>query len=237
MFIFPRQLTLGIPRHVLYNAALFWSQRAISRWSFYASHEANCFQEGRVMQVILLSDVYKHGVAGEVVNVADGFARNWLIPRKLAVRATPEALKKYEAQRVESAARKAALDDRLNDLARQIDGVELYFGRRASPTGKLFGSVTTSEIAEALNAKTGIDINRRRISQTQLREIGIHDVPVRLGTETSPTLKVHILREDEYNRMMSGQAAEAATPEAVIEAEAAAPETVSAEAEAEPANE
>jgi large subunit ribosomal protein L9 len=189
------------------------------------------------MQVILLSDVYKHGVAGEVVNVADGFARNWLIPRKLAVRATPEALKKYEAQRVESAARKAALDDRLNDLARQIDGVELYFGRRASPTGKLFGSVTTSEIAEALNAKTGIDINRRRISQTQLREIGIHDVPVRLGTETSPTLKVHILREDEYSRMMSGQAAEAATPEAVVEAEAAAPETVSAEAEAEPANE
>ena len=147
------------------------------------------------MKVVLLADVYKHGVAGEIVDVADGFARNWLLPKKLAVKASPTELKKLEALRSASAARKAALEGRLNDLAPQIDGVQLLFGRRASPTGKLFGSVTTSEIAQALYEKSGIDINRRRISQTALREVGIHEVPVRLGSGISPLLKVNAIQQ------------------------------------------
>ncbi|MCA9903768.1 MAG: 50S ribosomal protein L9 [Anaerolineae bacterium] len=106
------------------------------------------------MKVILLQDIYKHGVAGEVVTVADGFARNWLIPQKLAVQATPGALKQAQNLRARAAERRSALDARLNELAHQIDGVELYFGRRASPTGKLFGSVTTTEIAQELREKT-----------------------------------------------------------------------------------
>jgi large subunit ribosomal protein L9 len=171
------------------------------------------------MKVVLLADVYNHGVAGEVVEVADGFARNWLLPKKLAAKASASELKKLEALRASSAARKAALDGRLNDLAKQIDGVELLFGRRASPTGKLFGSVTTSEIAEALLEKTGIDINRRRISQTTLRDIGTHDVPVRIGSEISPVIKVVIVREDEYARIKAGlanpEAAEAETVDAL----------------------
>jgi large subunit ribosomal protein L9 len=172
------------------------------------------------MKVVLLADVYKHGVAGEVVDVADGFARNWLLPKKLAVKASASELKKLEALRASSAARKAALEGRLNDLARQIDGTELLFGRRASPTGKLFGSVTTSEIAEALNAKTGIDINRRRISQTALREIGTHDVPVRLGSETSPILKVVIVREEDYARVLAAaNAPEVVVVEEIVEAD------------------
>lgn len=175
------------------------------------------------MKVLLIADVYKHGVAGEIVNVADGFARNWLIPKKLAVKATPAALKEAEELRAQAEARRAQLDQRLNELARLIDGVELVFGRRASPTGKLFGSVTTTEIAEALNTQTGIDINRRRISQQTLREIGTHEVPVRLGTEISPTLKVTIVREEEYDKFLAARAAakaaaEAAAAEAALEA-------------------
>ena len=177
------------------------------------------------MKVILLADVYKHGVAGEVVNVADGFARNWLIPKKLAVRATPGAMRQASALRDKASERKMQLDERLNDLARQIDGVELYFGRRASPTGKLFGSVTTSEIADALLAKTSIDINRRRISQTSLREIGTHEVPVRLGNEISPSIKVTIVREEEFERFMAALAAGENTAEET-EAEAAEAEPV-----------
>lgn len=157
------------------------------------------------MKVILLEDIYKHGVRGEVVDVKDGFARNWLIPKKLAVKATEGALKQAENLRSQAVVRKAALDDRLNDLGRQINGVELIFGRRASPTGKLFGSVTTTEIADALNTKTGIDINRRRISQVPLREVGTHEVPVRLGTEVSPMLKVIIVREEEYANYLKHQ--------------------------------
>jgi large subunit ribosomal protein L9 len=172
------------------------------------------------MKVILLADVYKHGVAGEVIDVSDGFARNWLLPKNLARKATPAALRQAEVLRSQATARKAALDQRLNDLAREIDGVELFFGRRASPTGKLFGSVTTSEIADELNKKTGIDINRRRISQTALREIGVHEVPVRLGSEISPMLRVTVVREEEFATFMTNRAAAAAAP-----AEAAAAET------------
>ncbi|MEO8395745.1 MAG: 50S ribosomal protein L9 [Chloroflexota bacterium] len=177
------------------------------------------------MKVILLADVYKHGVAGEVISVSDGFARNWLLPKNLARKATPGALKQAENLRAQAASRKSELDQRLNELAHQIDGVELFFGRRASPTGKLFGSVTTSEIADELNKKTGIDINRRRISQTALREIGTHEVPVRLGSEIAPTLKVTIVREEEFARFMERQAAgevvvaEEATPDAPVEPE------------------
>ena len=149
------------------------------------------------MQVILLQDLYKHGVAGEVVKVADGFARNYLIPRKMAVQATPSALRRTETVRENVEARKAQYNNMLNDLARQIDGVELIFGRRAASTGKLFGSVTTQEIADELDRVTSVDINRRRISQQSLREVGTHQVAVRLGNELSPTLKISIVPEDE----------------------------------------
>lgn len=177
------------------------------------------------MKVILLSDVYKHGVAGEVIDVADGFARNWLLPQNLARKATPGALHQAEALRSQAAARRAALDHRLNELAHQIDRVELFFGRRASPTGKLFGSVTTSEIAQELYDKTGIDINRRRISQTALREIGTHEVPVRLGSEISPALLVTVVREEEFNSFMAARAAgETPVAEAADDAEAAVAE-------------
>ena len=159
------------------------------------------------MKLLLLSDVYKQGVAGEVVDVANGYGRNYLIPKKLAVKATPGELKKAEGLRATAAARKAELEDRLNDLARQIDGVELVFGRRAANTGKLFGSVTTSDLAEALNKKTGIDINRRRISQQALREIGTFHVPVRLGSEMSPILKVVVVREGDLADYLAGKTA------------------------------
>lgn len=157
------------------------------------------------MDVILLQDLYKHGVAGEVVKVADGFARNYLIPRKIAIKASKSALRQTEAVRQNVEARKAQYSNMLNDLARQIDGVELIFGRRAASTGKLFGSVTTQDIADALDRKTGVDLNRRRISQRSLREIGTHHVPVRLGSETSPTLVITIVPEDEHQEFLAAR--------------------------------
>lgn len=147
------------------------------------------------MKVILLDYVYKQGVAGEIIDVADGYARNFLIPKKLAAKATPGELKRAKNLREQATVKRAQLENRLNELAKEINGVELIFERRAAVTGKLFGSVTTQEIADALMEKTGVDINRRRISQQPLREIGTHEVPVRLGTEESPNLKITIIRE------------------------------------------
>lgn len=188
------------------------------------------------MKVILLDYVYKHGVAGEVIDVADGFARNFLIPKRLAVQATEGELKRATKLREQAAAKRAALENRMNELARLIDGVELIFGRRAAVTGKLFGSVTTQEIADALMEKTGVDINRRRISQQGLREVGTHPVPVRLGSEISPELKVTIVREDELADFLAKREAaanaEAAAEEAGEDLADAAAEAISAAASA-----
>jgi large subunit ribosomal protein L9 len=157
------------------------------------------------MEVILLNDLYKTGVAGEIVNVADGFARNYLIPRKMAKRATESALRETEAVRKNVEARRAQYDNMLNDLAKQIDGVELIFGRRAASTGKLFGSVTTQEIADSLMEKTEVDLNRRRISQQSVREIGTHKVTVRLGNEISPVLIITVVPELELAEYLAAR--------------------------------
>ena len=124
---------------------------------------------------------------------------------KMAIKASKSALRQTEAVRQNVEARKAQYSNMLNDLARQIDGVELIFGRRAASTGKLFGSVTTQEIADALDGKTGVDLNRRRISQQSLREIGTHHVPVRLGSEISPTLVITIVPEDELQEFLAAR--------------------------------
>ena len=147
------------------------------------------------MKVILLDYVYKQGVAGEVIDVADGYARNFLIPKKLAVKATTGELNRAKKLREQAAAKRASLEQRMNDLAHEINDVELIFERRAAVTGKLFGSVTTQEIADALLEASGVDINRRRISQQGLRELGTHAVPIRLGNEISPNVKVIIIQE------------------------------------------
>ncbi len=182
------------------------------------------------MKVILLDYVYKHGVAGEVIDVADGFARNFLFPKRLAVKATPGELKRAARLRENAAVRRAALEQQLNELGRQINGVELVFGRRAASTGKLFGSVTTTEIAEALLEQTGVDITRRRISQQPLREVGTHEVPVRLGSETVPMLKITIVREQELAEYLARRAAGEASGEQDSAAADTAPEVAAVEA-------
>ena len=174
------------------------------------------------MKVILLQDIYKHGVAGEIVDVADGFARNYLIPRGMARKATQGALKSHSKLMEQVEARRASYENMLNDLARQIDGTELIFERRASPTGTLYGSVTTQEIADSLMEATGVDINRRRISQQPLREVGTSEVAVRLGNEISPILNIIIVREGEMEEFLKARE-EAAEGEVVDPAELGEP--------------
>jgi len=157
------------------------------------------------MKVILTEYVYKHGVAGEIVSVADGFARNYLLPRKLAVKATEANLGRLSELREAATENRAALNDKLGAAARQIDGVEIVFGVKAGSNNKLYGSITTQMIAESLFKKTGVDINRRRISDRSLRELGRHRVPVRMGIDQTPMLNIIILREEDVAAYLSGQ--------------------------------
>ena len=157
------------------------------------------------MKVILKEYVYKHGVAGDVVSVADGFARNYLLPRGLAVRATPGAIRENQHLMEQAHKNRDRLHAMENDAAVKIDGVELVFGMKAGKNRKLYGSVTTRDIAAALLEKTGVDINRRRISERALRELGVHEVPVRIGVSVSPVLRVVVLREEEVALYLEGK--------------------------------
>lgn len=181
------------------------------------------------MKVILKEYIYKHGVAGDVIDVADGFARNYLIPRGLAVKATKRALEESTSLMAEAVVRRNELNDRLIAVAKQIDGVELVFGRKAGSNGKLYGSVTTTDIAKALLDKTGLDINRRRISDRALRELGKFDVPVRMGNDLSPVLHLVIVREED---LASYLAASASAPEVAQDSAAPSAEVLADAAEA-----
>ncbi len=176
------------------------------------------------MKIILLQDVYKKGVAGEVVDVAPGYARNFLIPRGMAMKATPGALRQHENLRKASTMRRAEREKEFSQIAEQLQGVVLYFSVRAGETGKLYGSVTASDIAEQIKTQHGLDIDRRRVGDRPLRELGEFSVPVRLDAGLAPHIKVVVFREGQDPREGAeppAAVAEEAPPEAAPEIEAA----------------
>jgi large subunit ribosomal protein L9 len=186
------------------------------------------------MRVILTEDVYKHGVAGEVVSVSDGFARNWLIPKRMAIPASKANLDQVTDLRAKAQQNRSAYNDKVNAAARQINGVELVFGVKAGNNNKLYGSITSQMIKDEILKKTGLDINRRRISDRTIRELGRYDVPVRMG-DVSPVVHVLVMREDEVNAYLNAKNAPAETAEAAPAEAAPAENQAENAAEAAPA--
>ena len=172
------------------------------------------------MKVILLDYVYKHGVAGEVIDVADGFARNFLIPRKLAVKASSMELKRATKLRQQATVKRAALENTLNELSYIIDGTELIFARRAASTGKLFGSVTTQEIVEQLRSK-GVEIDRRKIQLKEpIKSLGEYQVPIKLHQEVMAEIKVIVVAAVEPEKEKEPATEEAPETKTAPESEA-----------------
>ncbi len=165
------------------------------------------------MKVILTEYIYKHGVAGDVVDVADGFARNWLIPRKLAIPATKENLAKLESLRQQAEINRSQINERIREAAAKIDGIEIVFGMKAGSNNKLYGSITSQMIKDAILKQTGVDINRRRISERPIRELGRYEVPIRMG-EISPVVQVIVVREEELPAFLAAREAQRAAQEA-----------------------
>lgn len=170
------------------------------------------------MKVLLIKDVYKLGHAGEIKKVADGYGRNYLLPQGLAVLATSGALKQAERIKKEAAARRAELNKEMSGLAEQIEGLTLTFPARASETGKLYGSVTTQMIADALTNEVGAEIDRRDIDAQPLRNLGEHTVAVRLTVDLVPEVNVIVYREGEALPTPGEETEEGETPEAEVEA-------------------
>ncbi len=149
------------------------------------------------MEVILLENIDKLGSRGQIVRVADGYGRNYLLPQKLAVAATPQNRKWVEQQRVRFLKLEAKEKSAAEELAKLMQDVEIVVSRRAGEKGQLFGSVTSMDIVAGLEAR-GFNIDRRKIQlDAPLKVLGEYNVPVRLHREVTVSVKVKVEGEIE----------------------------------------
>ncbi len=149
------------------------------------------------MKVLLVKDVYKLGRAGDVKRVADGYGRNFLIPQGLAVLATPGALKQVSRIRTAADEKRTVANKEMSGVAEALSKITLYFPAKAGETGKLYGSITPQMIADAIQQKSGIEVNRRQLDFEPIRTLGRQNVHVRLTIDLVPEVGVVVYREGE----------------------------------------
>jgi large subunit ribosomal protein L9 len=145
------------------------------------------------IEVILKEHVEHLGSRGEIVKVADGYARNYLLPRKLALAVTEQNKRQIERERAKAEAREAAELSEVQGLAAKLASADVSIARRVGEHDALYGSVTSADIAEAL-AQRGFTIDRRKIQLAEpLKTLGEHDVPVKLHRDVTVPIKVKIV--------------------------------------------
>ncbi len=148
------------------------------------------------MKVILLKDVKGQGKKGEVKDVAEGYARNYLFKNKLAIEATPGNLKALEAQKRKSAQKEQEEKEKAIKLKDELADLTLEMKAKAGEGGRLFGSITSKQIAEKLEKDYGHKIDRRKIELDEpIRSLGYTTVPVKLHPEVSGSIKVHVTEQ------------------------------------------
>lgn len=150
------------------------------------------------IQVLLTQEVAKLGKAGEVKRVARGFARNFLLPRGLAVIPTPGAIKQVEMNAKAAAKRDMKLSADAKVMAEQLGKLMLEFKAKVGEQGRLYGSITSQDIASALQQKTGSEFDRRKIELAEpLKQAGDHSVEIRLHSDVTAKLNIRIVPEEE----------------------------------------
>ncbi|WP_316861290.1 50S ribosomal protein L9 [uncultured Cohaesibacter sp.] len=158
------------------------------------------------MELILLERVAKLGQMGEIVNVRNGYARNYLLPQGKAIRATEENKKRFESERAQLEARNLEARNEAEALRESIGARTVVVIRAASETGQLYGSVSTRDIADALTAD-GVSINRNQVSlERPIKTIGMHTVTIILHPEVDFTVTANVARsQDEAERQAAGE--------------------------------
>ena len=175
------------------------------------------------MKILLLKDVFKLGRAGDIKKVADGYGRNFLMPQGLAVLATPGAIKQADRIRIKAAEQRTALNEELGGLADKIRELRLLFPAKAGETDKLYGSITTQQVADAVAKETGFNIKKQQLEAQPIRTLGEHTVAARLTIDLVPEFTVIVYREGEaIPGSKEAEEAEAAAVVAAKEAEVAA---------------
>jgi large subunit ribosomal protein L9 len=148
------------------------------------------------MQIILQEDVEKLGTRGQVVEVKEGYARNFLLPRKLALEASAGNMKRLEKMRATFAKKEATEKGDATTLAGLLTGVALEMSRKAGDNDQMFGSVTTADISEALAAK-GFTIDKKKITLAEpIKVIGEYEIPIKLHREVTASVKLTVKKEE-----------------------------------------
>ena len=191
------------------------------------------------MEVILLSDVDHVGLRGDVVSVARGYARNYLLPRRLAEEATPARVSELQKRDVLRARHEAKTADQAQEIAEALSGTVLRFEVKAGPTGSLFGSVTPTDIADEIWSTKKIRVDRRKIESDPLKRIGRYEIPIGLFEDVRVEVKTEVIPEggalpsdEELAELEAAERAEqeAEAPEESIELEEILAEVDAAEA-------
>ena len=153
------------------------------------------------MKVVFLEDVPNVAEAGEMKEVADGYGRNFLIPRKLAVLADAKAANIIEAQLKKKARIQAETEAEMRELAQQMEGKEVILKARSGAKGQLYGSITTTEIAEELSKSTGLVVDKRGMElEEPIRQVGSYEIAIRLTKDIVPKIKVTIVGEEKEGK-------------------------------------
>jgi len=191
------------------------------------------------MKVLLMKDVYKLGRAGDIKKVADGYGRNFLLPQRLAVLATEGALKQVQKIKAQAEISRNVQNNELSGVAEQIKTVTLTFPAKAGDTGKLYGSITTQDIASALSEQIKFEVKRQQVGIQPIRSLGEFTGNVRLTMDLVPEFKIIVHREGEsadtvtaapaveeekVEKKKGGKSKEAAAPEEPVAEEAPAAE-------------
>lgn len=148
------------------------------------------------MKVVLLQDVAGLGSPGAIKDVKDGYARNYLLPRKLATPATGGAIRQVEQQEEAEQRRQEKVEREAAAVAGRIQGQEITFRVRAGEEGRLYGSVTNGDVAEVLARKLGFEVDRRKVQMDEaIHTLGTFEIPVRLSASHAPVVKVTVEAE------------------------------------------
>ncbi len=158
------------------------------------------------MQVILLKDVERLGQAGELCDVAPGYARNYLIPQGLATAASEGALKQLELQRQAEARRQEQLAAEAQKFATKLEGLTLTLAAKSGEKERLYGSITSGDIAEAMEQEIGTSVDRRKLElEEPIRELGTYSVPYKLLPDVTANIEVVVVREEELGGDEEGE--------------------------------
>jgi len=169
------------------------------------------------MKVMLLKDVYKLGRAGDIKKVADGYGRNFLLPQGLAVLATAGAIKQSERVRKQAEIRRTELNSELKGLSDQINGLVVTFAAKAGETGKLYGSITTQDVATAISEQTRFEVKKQQVDMQPIRNLGEFTAHVRLTMDLVPEVKIFVHREGEVFEEAEAETETEAPAEAATE--------------------